>query len=73
MWHSIEVTSFLKEIEEIWDEIAHISRKGAYEMELGTLSFISRYQKSTQMPAEIRLLEGVHSPCKTADSRIRDC
>ena len=31
-------------------------------MELGTLSFISRYQKSTYMPAEIRFLEGVHSP-----------
>ena len=32
-------------------------------MKLEKLRFISRYQKSTQMPAEIRF-SGVHSPCK---------
>ena len=44
---SIKGTSFFNKIENIWDEIAHILRKRAYEMKVGTLGFIFRYQKST--------------------------
>ena len=47
MCQSIEEKSFFNEVEDIWDEIAHILSKRAYELELGTLCFIFRYQKST--------------------------
>ena len=46
MWKSIEGTSLFNEIEDIWDEIAYISWKMAYDMKLETLGFIFRYQKS---------------------------
>ena len=47
MWQSIEETSFFDEIEDIWDEIAHISRKRAHWTEMWALGFIFKYQKST--------------------------
>ena len=47
MWQSIEETSFFNEIEDISDEVAHISRKRAYEIKVGIPGFSFRYQKST--------------------------
>ena len=47
MWQSIEETSFFDEIEDIWDEIAHISRIRAHWTEMWAPGFIFRYQKST--------------------------
>ena len=41
-----EKTSFFDEIEDICDEIVHISRKRAHWMEMWALGFIFRYQKS---------------------------
>ena len=51
---------FFNEIVDISDEIANISTKRAYEMKLGTLDFIFRYQRST-----------LQCPRKSVSRRVR--